>query len=76
MQRSGNRNWGIACLYAAGFGIAAVLLVQPWVRLPAILPYLVFLAFPLMHFIMHGRRGDSHSHEPAEETESPDSLVL
>jgi hypothetical protein len=63
-------------LYAAGFGIAAVLLVQQWVRLPAILPYLVFIACPLTHFILHGRRGDSHSHEAAEETESPDNLVL
>jgi hypothetical protein len=61
-----SRKWLIACLYAAGLGIGAVLLVQHWVHLPVFLPYLFFLACPLMHVFMHGsHRGHSH-HEPAD----------
>jgi hypothetical protein len=50
--------WCIYCLYAAGLVIGFTLLVQHWVHVPLILPWLVFLACPLMHFFMH--RGHHH----------------
>ena len=61
-----SRKWMVACLYAAGFGIGAVLLVQHWVHLPAALPYLVLLACPLMHLFMHGSHGGHRRHQPVD----------
>jgi hypothetical protein len=36
------RRWAIACLYVVGFGIAGALLLQHWMHLPVLLPYLIF----------------------------------
>jgi Protein of unknown function (DUF2933) len=53
----------IACLYAAGIGLGVLLLIQHWVHVPQFLPYLVFLACPLMHLFMHrGHGGAGHRH--------------
>jgi hypothetical protein len=59
--------WCIYCLYAAGLVIGFTLLVQHWVHVPLILPWLVFLACPLMHFFMH--RG--HHHQRNRDTRAP-----
>jgi hypothetical protein len=53
----------IACLYAVGFGLGGILLVQHWVHVPYVLPYLIFLGCPLMHvFMHHGHGGHAHRH--------------
>jgi len=59
------RRWAIACLYVVGFGIAGALLLQHWMHLPVLLPYLIFLACPLMHIFM--MRGHSHHHGREED---------
>jgi len=59
MTRS-SPHWAIICIYAAGAAIAITLIVQHWVHIPAILPWLLFLACPLMHLLMH--RGHSRHH--------------
>lgn len=61
----------VLCLYAAGIGIAAILLVQHWVHLPAILPYAILLACPLMHVFMHYKHG--HHHRAAEDHKAQDN---
>jgi hypothetical protein len=50
--------WAIFCVYAGGASIAIFLLVQHWVHVPLALPWLIFLACPLMHLFMH--RGRHH----------------
>ena len=50
--------WAIACLYAGGTFLALFLLVQHWVHVPLVLPWLIFLACPLMHLFLH--RGHHH----------------
>ena len=45
--------WAIVCFYVLGFGVGAVLLVQHWVHVPLILPWMIILACPLMHLFMH-----------------------
>jgi hypothetical protein len=60
--------WAIYCLYAAGLVIGVTLLVQHWVHVPLILPWLVFLACPLMHLFMH--RGH-HRHHANRDSSSP-----
>ena len=54
----------VICIYAAGFALAALLLIQQWAHVPQILPKAVLLACPLMHLSMH--RGHRHEHEPAD----------
>jgi hypothetical protein len=62
MQRNRTTSiWLIACIYGAGLLLAGVLLIQHWVHLPAVLPYLILLACPLMHVFMHGRHGHAHN---------------
>ena len=53
--------WAIVCLYAAGAVIGIMLMVQHWVHVPLVLPWLIFLACPLMHLWMHGRHS-GHRH--------------
>jgi hypothetical protein len=54
----------VLCVYAVGIAVAALLLVQHWVHIPQLLPYLVLLACPLMHLFMHkGHGGHAHSDE-------------
>ena len=47
--------WMIACLYAAGLGLGFLLLLQHWVHVSPLLPWLIFLACPLGHFFLHRR---------------------
>jgi hypothetical protein len=53
-------------LYMLLVGVASAaifyLLREHWGHLFGILPYLLFLACPLMHFFMHGKH--DHRHEP------------
>jgi hypothetical protein len=56
----------IACIYVLGFGLAGFLLVQHWVHVPAMLPFVFLLACPLMHIFMHGGHGRQHRHEKAQ----------
>ncbi len=64
-----SRSWLTICIYVVGLGIGTLLLVQHWVHVPAILPYLVLLACPLMHLLMH--RGHGRHHTP-EDKPKPD----
>lgn len=42
-------------------GIAVTLfIIDHWAHVLGVLPYLVLLACPLMHFFMHGRHGHEH----------------
>ena len=67
------RKWFIVCLYAAGIAIGLALLVQHWVHIPVFLPYVVFLACPLMHIFMHKGHGRHGHASGAEQTSaSPD----
>ena len=58
MQTSPVPRWALVCLYGAGAIMALTLLVQHWVHVPIMLPWLLFLACPLVHLFMHKR----HSH--------------
>lgn len=58
-----SRSWLTICLYVVGLGLGTLLLVQHWVHVPAFLPYLVFLACPLMHLLMHRGHGGHRGHE-------------
>ena len=55
--------WAVICLYAAAIGLAAILLVQHWIHLPAFLPYAILLACPLMHLFGH-HHGHARRHTP------------
>jgi hypothetical protein len=46
----------------AALGVA-LLLIDHWVHVLGVLPYLVILACPLMHFFMH--RGHHHGGHPS-----------
>lgn len=48
-------NWTIVYLYAAGLGLGLFLLVQHWVHVSPVLPWLIILACPLGHFFLHRR---------------------
>ena len=56
--------WAIFCLYAVGGTIGAVLLIQHGIHVPLVLPWLIFLACPLMRLFMH-RHHSGHHHEAA-----------
>lgn len=58
-------HWIVWCL----LGIAAALLIiDHWIHVPLVLPYLVLLACPLMHLFMHHGHGAHHnnSREPSD----------
>lgn len=50
--------WMIGCLYAAGLGLGLLLLllVQHWVHVSPVLPWLIFLACFLGHLFLHRRQ--------------------
>ena len=53
----------VICLYVAGFGLGTLLLIQHWVHVPQFLPFVLFLACPLIHLFMHrGHGGHRHAH--------------
>jgi len=67
-----NKSGLIVCMYVVGFAIGGFLLVQHWVHLPLVLPYLVFLACPVMHLFMHrGHRHHRHDHSGESEQKVP-----
>jgi hypothetical protein len=47
------------------------LLREHWGHLFGLLPYLLFLACPLMHFFMHGKHGHRHDHRDASPVVKP-----
>jgi hypothetical protein len=54
-------HWAILCLYGGGATIAIFLLVQHWMHVPFVLPWLIFLTCPVMHLFVHrGHRHLSH----------------
>ena len=66
MTGTTNRSALIVCLYVVGFAIGGFLLFQHWVHVPLVLPYLIFLACPVMHLFMHhGHR--HHRHDASDE---------
>jgi hypothetical protein len=58
MHPSNMPGWATICLYTLGVGIGGALLIQHWIHVPLILPWLIFAACPLMHFFMHKHRSD------------------
>lgn len=57
--------------YAIGLAIAGgvaayFLLTEHLAHVTGALPYLLLLAFPLMHVFMHGGHGHHHEHKPDE----------
>jgi hypothetical protein len=59
------RSWLTICIYTVGLVAGTLLLIQHRVHIPAFLPYLVFLACPLVHLFMHqGHGGHRHDGEP------------
>ena len=58
----------VPCIYAVGIGIGAWLLVQHWTHVPLFLPYLIFLACPLMHLFMHHGHSGHHPRDEFRET--------
>jgi hypothetical protein len=56
-RESGIKRTGVVCLYIATIALALFLLVQHWFHVPQYLPYLLFLACPLMHLFMHRGHG-------------------
>ena len=65
MTASSLPRWAVICLYAAGAAIGLALLIQHWVHVPLVLPWLIFLACPLMHLFMH----HGHGHHGGKEDE-------
>jgi hypothetical protein len=69
---AGYRSWLIACVYIGGLIAGTFLIIQHWVHIPVFLPYLVFLACPLMHLFMHHGHGSHHEHGDANKrTQDP-----
>jgi hypothetical protein len=56
------RNWlGIHWAVWCVLGLALVLLIiEHFSHVLGVLPYLIILACPLMHFFMHGKHGHGH----------------
>lgn len=46
-------------------GALFYVLREHWAHIFGILPYLLFLACPLMHFFMHGKHGHGHQAGPS-----------
>lgn len=49
---------------ALASGALFYLLREHWRHTFGMLPYLLFLACPLIHFFMHGKHGHGHHHNP------------
>lgn len=59
-SRFGSRRGIVVLVFLAIIGF--FLFTEHRAHLFGILPYLLLLACPLMHFFMHGRHGSSHQH--------------
>lgn len=58
----------VSTMVLVGVASAALfyLLREHWAHMFGILPYLLFLACPLMHFFMQGKQGHNyHNHDPS-----------
>ena len=62
----GRKNWlGIHWVAWCVLGVAlALLLIEHFTHVLGVLPYLLILACPLMHFFMHGKHGHGHGGGP------------
>lgn len=47
-------------------GALFYVLREHWAHMFGILPYVLFLACPLMHFFMHGKHGHGHHQDETE----------
>ena len=50
-------HWAVWCVL--GFALV-LLLIEHFTHVLGVLPYLLILACPLMHFFMHGKHGHGH----------------
>lgn len=50
-------HWTVWCVLAVALGL---LLLEHFTHVLGVLPYLIILACPLMHFFMHGKHGHRH----------------
>jgi hypothetical protein len=59
-----DRTKSLSSMLLVGLASAALfyLLREHWAHMFGILPYLLFLSCPLMHFFMHGKHGQGHDH--------------
>lgn len=57
-----NRINGVFIMTLMAFASATLFYILPehWAHVFGILPYLLFLVCPAMHYVMHGRQGRSH----------------
>ena len=53
--------------------IAYFLITEHWAHIVPFLPWLIFLACPLMHIFMHGGHGHGSGHGSHEDHESPEN---
>ena len=62
--------WVVLALLTIGVGL---LVIDHWAHALGVLPYLILLACPLMHFFMHGGHGHRHHHsvQPASRNTDP-----
>jgi len=53
-------HWAVWCV----LGLALIaLVIEHFSHVLGILPYLIILACPLLHFFMHGKHGHRHKHD-------------
>lgn len=61
----------IGFLLVAGF----YLVTEHTAHFLGALPFLIFLACPLMHFFMHGHHG-GYAHDPKQGSSEPSSIIV
>lgn len=67
---------GLVMLGFLAIGVG-LLVLDHWVHVLGVLPYLFLLACPVMHFFMHGRHGHHHHHSAAPpEADAPKETPL
>ncbi|WP_181700843.1 DUF2933 domain-containing protein [Chthonobacter albigriseus] len=59
--------WIVATVFAIGVGLAVI---DHWTHVLGVLPYLVILACPLMHVVMHRGHGGHAGHGRGRSTGS------
>ena len=59
-------HWLVWCLFGVAVGL---FVIDHWIHVLGVLPYLVLLACPLIHFFMHGKHG--HGHHDPDDKRSP-----
>lgn len=63
-----DRAKSVSVMLIVGVASAALFYLwrEHWAHMFGVLPYLLFLACPLIHFFMHGKHGhNQHNHDPS-----------